>query len=104
MAKDTEQLNGLHYICLERHEQMEKHLYSIAHDVIVNNHGQLVQVAKYLLETDEEYKNLLWPRNWKNEWRKKFDNKTYQERVIIAGALMAAEYDRLQFLKNKTHG
>ena len=33
------------------------------------------------------------PRQWLNKWIEQRKSKTYQERLIIAGALLAAEYE-----------
>lgn len=84
---------GIELIAKERQEQIEKHGRTLESDVIINGHGEMKQAARYLLghRTNSEY-----PRNWSSEWQFKFDSKTPLEKLVTAGALIAAEIDRLQ--------
>lgn len=86
---------GIEIIAQERAEQIEKHGRTVQSDVEINVNGELKQVARYLLGigTNNEY-----PRNWSQEWKYRFDRKSDQEKLIIAGALIAAELDRLNSL------
>lgn len=86
---------GIELIAQERQEQIEKHGTSVKDDVEFNKNGELAQVARYLcstVNTTSEY-----PRNWSLDFKWHIDrNKSRIERLTIAGALIAAEIDRLQ--------
>lgn len=97
---------GIELIAKERDEQLNKHKKSIIDDAIFNNHYQLSEAASLLLWVDPEevggealnddtyYFNNA-PVDWDlNSWNKMM-NKEYDERLIISGALIAAELDRL---------
>lgn len=96
--------SGIELINDERNEQLDKHSYSKDHDIKVNNHYQLSQAASILIgEVDmDDYEATpeeMCPPDWNEEIFKKMCGKTYEERLIIAGALIAAELDRLQSMK-----
>lgn len=85
---------GIELIAQERQEQIEKHGYTVSDDVSVNEQGQLPLAAIMLIEGGLKNRECL-PYDWsENQWKKMFD-KPYKERLIIAGALIAAELDRL---------
>lgn len=92
---------GIELIAQEREEQINKHGRTLESDAEINKHGELAQVARYLCSTipvSGEY-----PRNWSQSFRWHVDkNKSRIERLVIAGALIAAEIDRLQAL-DTTH-
>lgn len=91
--------NGIELIAIERQEQIEKHGRTIESDVLYNKHYQLVNTAKHLLNIFEEYDESdmeLAPDDWDKKIYRKMLLKPYKERLIIAGALIAAEIDRLQ--------
>lgn len=95
---------GIDLIAQERKEQIEKHGYSIELDSLENEHYQLSEAAGILtcLDTNDllvDNSDDCCPVKW-NEiiWKKMF-NKSYKERLIIAGALIAAEIDRLQAIE-----
>jgi hypothetical protein len=83
---------GVELIAQERHEQIEKHDRTIERDAKFNANGEMKAVARYILGvgTDSEY-----PRNWSSDWKFKLDRKTPVEKLVIAGAFIAAEIDRL---------
>lgn len=84
---------GIKLIAEERHEQIEKHGRLVRHDVKFNFGRQLASGAKRLLEVYPDRLNP--PSGWdENGWAKMCD-KNYKDRCIIAGALIAAEIDRL---------
>jgi hypothetical protein len=98
---------GIDLITQERNEQIIKHGRSQENDVLTNSHYQLATAAVILadpfrLPTMDDV-----PDGWDLKiWAKMID-KTYEERVIIAGALLAAEIDRLttvKYLANKANG
>ena len=80
---------GIQLIAEERQEQIEKHGFDVQHDRRYN-HNQLPNAAVYLLTDDDSY----YPPFWSDEWKDKFDKKTYLQKLIVAGALIAAEIDR----------
>ena len=84
---------GIVHIARERMEQFEKHKFSIASDKIKNKAGQLSQAAFRLLSND--VLTAPAPTNMPHELWKRMQQKSYKERLIIAGALIAAELDRI---------
>ncbi len=93
---------GIGLITKERIEQIEKHNRSIVKDVELNNDKQLSIGAEALISKDWSYgfdnENdfNLCPDGWDYEVWMKMYNKPYKERLVIAGALIAAEIDRIQ--------
>lgn len=83
---------GIELIAIERQEQIEKHGRSVERDVSENRHEQLVHGAIKLLGVGKFSRPLNWDENLWN----KMERKSNKERLIIAGALIAAELDRLQ--------
>ena len=80
---------GIQLIATERQEQISKHKRTTEIDVLENDHEQLRHVAIYLLT------GAGLPDKF-SKWKGNFDSKSYKERLVIAGALIAAEIDRLQ--------
>ncbi len=97
---------GIELIAQERKEQIEKHGRTIASDVIQNQSQELAIGAIALLETDcpdeiTEGRSIgKFPIQWDNELCLKMVNKSYKDRLIIAGAFCAAEIDRLNALES----
>lgn len=80
-------------ITQERLEHMVKHKKSLKHDVETYEVGDLANAAGALLEGD-----IVWmPKGWDPESAKKMFSKGYKERLAIAGSLIAAEIDRLNY-------
>ena len=66
-----------------------------------NQSYQLSIAASKLLAYPAEALNHFQPPNgWNIDLYKKMREKPYKERLIIAGALIAAELDRLNFLED----
>lgn len=91
---------GIELIANERHEQIHKHGRSVSHDREVNTKGELVSAACMLLRTRGQLS--VYPllagtalKNWDKKILKRMDRKPYLERLVIAGALIAAEIDRI---------
>lgn len=85
---------GAQEIQNERAEQLTKHFISVKDDVENNDGHQLLTGAMGILIS-----NHLPPAGWsRSRWQKMID-KPYRDRLIIAGALIAAEIDRLDTLK-----
>lgn len=91
---------GIELIAEERREQLEKHGRTIERDVKENNHYQLSEAAGLLAAPDPEADFAVTfqeccPIDWDESLWVKMMSKPYEERLIIAGALIAAEIDRL---------
>lgn len=94
----------LNLIKKERLEQIEKHGRDIKSDLKNNQHSQLAIGASVMcrppayLITREPYKRP--PHGWNVDiWTKMLD-KPYEERLVIAGALIVAELECLHTIKN----
>jgi hypothetical protein len=77
----------------ERNEQIQKHGYGEDNDKM-NNDGELVAAALFCINP-EAFKSF-YPRFWDVEQKEKLMQKSPKDRLIIAAALLCAEYDRLQ--------
>lgn len=90
------ELTGIELIAKERQEQIEKHNRSIESDVENNADCELAAVATalaYPYHYADDSDN--YPENWDKDLIKRMVSKPYKERLIIAGALLVAEIDRL---------
>lgn len=88
---------GAELIAEERKEQQEKHKIPVIRDVVENKDLQLREATVRLLEDPEDYRLISKPVRWDFERWQKMCKKSYKERLIIAGAFIAAEIDRLQY-------
>ena len=84
-------------ISQERAEQIEMHGKNIDYDIMINIHNQLPDAAFGLIKP--KYAKEECPFGWNQEIWKHMLSKSYVERLIIAGALIAAEIDRLNYEK-----
>lgn len=91
---------GIELIAKERQEQIEKHGRTIELDVKYNEGEQLREFSALLLtegltgqfhEADMEY----LPEGWNKDLCRKMMLKDYHHRLIIVGAMIAAEIDRI---------
>ena len=87
------QLSTLALITKERIEQLTKHGRTVALDVEQNKDGQLRQAAIRLLDGQRHVQDC-YEFGWDRTIWKKMIAKTYDERLVIAAALLAAERDR----------
>ena len=96
-------LSGIQLITQEREEQISKHNRSVAKDAELNKFDQLTKGAQILsnIHYDTDYAKPDCPIGWNLEIWLKMVNKPYNERLAIAGALLAAELDRIIYLKDK---
>lgn len=90
-------MTGIELIAKERQEQIEKHGRSIEQDQEFNDNCQLALGAEMLLasEHEEGIDSCSYPDGWNENICNKMLSKSYKEKLIIAGALIAAEIDRL---------
>lgn len=99
---------GIELIAQERTKQIEKHGITIESDDMKNSHCQLSEAASLLCITESHLRDnddilhpdgeeiYISPFGWDESDFIKMMAKTYKERLIIAGALIAAEIDRIQ--------
>ena len=85
---------GIKLIAQERNEQIEKHGRTVEDDVKFNTKMQLRSAAHRLIEIDPSPLDV--PHDWDISIWERMCKKPIKERLIIAGALIAAEIDRLQ--------
>lgn len=86
-------MTGIEKIAQERLEQKVKHNRTIRSDYQLNPDFQLRDAAVGLLLRDIPH----MPPDWNPDVVAKMLLKSYEERLVIAGALIAAEIDRLNF-------
>ena len=92
---------GIELIAIERKEQIEKHNRTVAKDVKENGKMQLSFGAALLCCPDPQAmgfdpnSNVGKPEDWDQQLWNKMMAKSYKDRLIMAGALIAAEIDRL---------
>lgn len=98
-----EQKTGVELIAQERKEQIEKHGRSIESDVANNDAGQMLWMAEWLIQAGNFSEDAALrvatsycPYDWNEKIIFKMMMKPPKQRLIIAGALIAAEIDRLQ--------
>jgi hypothetical protein len=101
-------MNGARRIAAERKRQIKKEGWSVWHDVYVNKDDELVKAAmcyampEWLRKITDEYGNTelenTWP--WDRKWWKPSPDNRIRE-LEKAGALIAAEIDRLLRLEEK---
>lgn len=89
--------SGVELISEERKEQIEKHGWNLKNDEDYSN-KELIKAALFCINQDV----FEWPFYWTEEFRNKIlSKKTEIDRLKIAGALIAAEIDRLNSIENK---
>lgn len=100
-------MTGIERIAKERQEQIEKHGITVEMDKNNNHFGQLMCAVESLIhrkgsfdpdktdEENEEYDKMMDepPHGWNPVFWKKMIDKDYKDRLVIAGALIAAEID-----------
>jgi len=97
---------GIQLIEMERAEQILKHGYDpnfVHENPQYYSDGQLAVAAEMLIasEHEEGIDRNSYPENWPDEDCIKMLNKPYVERLAVAGALIAAEIDRLNDHRNR---
>lgn len=89
--------SGIERMFNERVEQIKKHKRTPLDDFQYNHRGELIDVAQNLLR--EQPHMTLFPDSWDEESVKKMYAKSYKDRLVISGALIAAEIDRLELIE-----
>lgn len=90
-------MTGIELITKEREEQLLKHKRTIQRDFHNNDEGQLLGAAVSLLNPRLIERVDLIPHKWERDAWEKMCMKDEKERLIISGALIAAEIDRSQY-------
>ena len=92
---------GIELITEERLEQIQKHGRTLEYDANYNDNGQLIEAASILLTPNLQHAELEYdpncPFGWDDDIWEHIIEKSYKDRLIIAGALIAAEIDRLSY-------
>lgn len=90
-------MTGIELIAAERAEQIEKHGRTIEQDAVMNDNQEMTIAAMMLLAVDfeEGIDSASYPQGWDHDLCDKMIAKNYKQRLVIAGALIAAELDRL---------
>lgn len=86
---------GIELIKKEREEQIVKHRRTTELDIMENDENQLAFAAIKLCSPEQDVPDYFPPMDWDEQIWEKMVSKPYKERLIIAGALIAAELDRL---------
>ena len=100
--------SGAQLISEERDRQVFKHGYDSEHDDKKwNKNNEMLYAAGYLMDSviapgkgnsPAEFFIVSFPSRWNHDCKDKFNSKDPVEKLTIAGALIAAEIDRLQRL------
>jgi len=90
--------SGVDKIAEERSEQQEKHGFSIEFDVDFNKNESLTIAAQGILYRGIYNRLAACPPKWDKERWDKMCHKSYAERLVLAGAWIAAEIDRVNVL------
>lgn len=93
---------GIDLIRKEREEQITKHGYTPKMDSVNNVFHRFALAAMKLVAPSVLDFEMTRPIGWDAELWHKMISKPYRERLIIAGALIAAELDRIEFDENGT--
>ena len=80
-------ITGIELIAIERQEQIKKHNYNANHDGQHDN-GELISAAIFAITLDDE-----WKQKGFGKFEKRMQTKFIKDRLIITGALIAAEID-----------
>jgi len=91
---------GIELIAQERKEQIEKHGFDLSRDAEYYCKNELPDAALYALTLEREHYPATWDFWFHNKLmdkeRRLSENEFWIERLKIAGALIAAEIDRIQ--------
>ncbi len=103
---------GLRLIQIERRKQISKHHYTKKRDLMNNPSGELGKAAAWILKLKKlgrldfnSSSSLIveipgYPKNWWQGHAWNWYNMSDVERLIVAGALYQAEFDRQIYLFN----
>src|SRR5690606_34498006 len=95
---ETIEMDGIYYFGVERTKQKNKHGFTGEHHA---DHpewyadNQLIEAAQHLSDPELVPNDPWFPKNWDRVWFLELCTRPFRERLEIAGALLAAELDRL---------
>jgi len=96
-------MNGIELIAKERKEQQEKHGIGVKNDAQFNSlmlfNGIYPIPIAVIGILDDSFQHA--PAHWDKKMLDRIRKKPYKERLIIAGALLAAEIDRVQYVEEQ---
>jgi hypothetical protein len=87
--------SGIEQIQAERQKQIDKYGFTGEHHAQHPewyDKGQLIEAARTL--TMPKILSVFVPINWDAEWFERLCQRPFQERIVIAAALLASELDR----------
>lgn len=94
---------GIELITEERQKQIDKHGFTAEHHALNSekwyDNNQMQFAVMYLLDENFIFGEESFPLNWNKEWFMNLNNRDVKERLIISGALIAAELDRLNYIE-----
>lgn len=85
---------GTELIAIERQEQIEKHGRTLQRDIAENQNLELLIGAMALLDVYPSTHS--FPEKWNKTLIQKMMSKPHKDRLVIAGALIAAQIDVMQ--------
>lgn len=91
-------MTGIELITKERQEQIENHGFTVESDVKKYPNGSMH--LQWAAEGAMKGNVGTFPYNWPDDLCNKIADKPRIERLAIAGALIAAEIDRLQAIES----
>lgn len=89
---------GIELIVKERKRQIDEEGWTAQHDDQHTNFQLLCAAVCYCMASSSSILGTYWPVSWDKKWWKP---TTYIRNLTKAGALIAAEIDRLQRLEGK---
>lgn len=84
-------MTALELVIKKRNEMIEKHGFTIDHDVKKNKHGELIDIVEYIISGDDSD----YPTSWQHWYYQKLKRKTKIERLVDAACFLIAEIDRI---------
>jgi len=86
---------GIELITKERDEQINKHGFDVTKDSGYAD-NELIKAALFAINPNQ----FEWPFYWQEIYRDKIMKKHILDRLAVAGALIAAEIDRLNAIES----
>lgn len=102
-------MTGIELIAEERKKQIENHGLTAEVDAAKNANRQLIEAISLMLPEGDEQDNKIYlrarldgiPTGWNSKVWEKMARKSYSERLVMAGAMIAAEIDRIAYSETK---
>lgn len=94
---------GIQRFDLERAKQIDKYKYTSEFQAMHPQYykdGQILEVVRSLLNTRSKIYKPVVPEGWNEQWVLKMHQESEEERIVISGALLAAELDMNHFIEH----